>query len=243
MHAIVLAGTDVEADDLMKDKALLPLKGIPMIKFVIEALKESEHINKIFVVGEVDKLKPIIAKDVDNIIHHSDSIIKNINNGMKNSLGEERVLVVTCDLPLINVDIINKFIEAGLEKNIDVFYPIVDKGLYESIYPKMKRTYVYLKDGAFTGGNIIMIKPSVMKSIEKTTESLIKNRKNPFKMCRILGIAFLIKLIFKQLKLLDIEKTIKKRFRINGLAYICTYPEICSDLDHYEEVALFEEYL
>ncbi|SCZ00115.1 nucleotidyltransferase family protein [Alkaliphilus peptidifermentans] len=243
MHAIVLAGNDAVAEELMKNKAIIPLKGIPMIKFVVNALKESKYIDKIYVVGEVDELESIIGAEAEAIIRSSNTFMENLINGMAYSQGEDRVIVATCDVPLINVDIINKFIEVGLEVDNDIFYPIVNKALNQTSYPNLKRTYAHLKEGAFTGGNIVMLKPSIMGSIKEVTETLVRHRKNPIRMCRVLGVPFVIKLIFKQLKITDIEKMIKNRFKITGRAYICNFPEICNDLDHYQDKALFEEYL
>lgn len=239
MKAIILAG---EGNNFLDKKALFLVKGIPMIQYVVDSLKHSQYIDSIDVVGNLEELQPIIGGQVDRLIEQKESLMDNLLQALS-YCQEEKILVITCDIPLIHGDIINSFINAGLETKGDIYYPIVEKNVYEKYYPDTKRTYVALKDGIFTGGNMVLLSPSAIYKIQDIVKLMIENRKNPLKMGQVLGWRFILGLLLKNLRIEEVENYIGKRFHIRVRAIISCHPEIANDIDNKEDIKIIEKYL
>ncbi|SNS79221.1 MobA-like NTP transferase domain-containing protein [Anaerovirgula multivorans] len=244
MKAIILAGEGrKDKNSFLQDKATIPIKGIPMISYVVNSLKNSNYIDYLFVVGNQQSLQPIIGKEVDYILQQQSSMMDNLMEALTYFKEEKQVLIATCDIPLIHSDVIDHFIEATSQIKADVYYPIVEKNCCTSYYPDAKRTYVALKEGIFTGGNIMLMSPAVMEKIQVIAGMLIKYRKNPLQMSRVLGVRFVIKFLMKQLTIKELEAYIEKRFGIRARAIISQDPEIANDIDKIEDITLLEKYL
>ncbi|MBM7615032.1 nucleotidyltransferase family protein [Alkaliphilus hydrothermalis] len=245
MHAVILAGGNQgkSSNTFGSIKALCDFKGIPMIKYVINALRESGHIDKIMVIGDQGKLKKIIGDDADVLTQEEESMIDNLIVATNYFANEDRLLVSTCDIPLLKGEMIADFIEAGLKENKELIYPIVERNICEGAFPDVKRTFVTLKEGAFTGGNLVLLDPKAMGKIEAISRMMVENRKNPVKMSRLLGWKFLLLLLLKRLTIEDIENHIEKTFNIKAKAMINLNPEVGNDVDRLEDVAILEKYL
>ena len=244
MKAIILAGEG--SQDLKyfgQGKALVGFMGKPLIEYTINALIHSEMIDYILVVGNKGVLTPVIGNSVDRIIDQENDMLDNLIKSMSYLNGEENIIVATCDIPLITPDSIRYFIDRALELRVDLCYPIIEKSLYISRYPDVRRTYVILKDGEFTGGNLIMFNPYKIKAIENQIRFLINNRKNPLKMARALGMFITIQLLLKQLEIKRIETYVQRKFNIEGRAMIIPYPEVGSDIDRSEDIEILEKYV
>lgn len=244
MKAIILAGEgnqDIEC--FGRGKALVNFREEPLIEYTINALTDSEMIDYILVVGNENALTPIIGDSVDRIIEQGNDMLDNLIRSISYFSGEENVIIATCDIPLITPDAIRYFINNALNFGVDLCYPIVEKSVYMAKYPDARRTYVILRDGAFTGGNLIMVNPRKIKAIENQIRGLINNRKNPLKMTRTLGMFITIQFLLKQLTIEKIETYVQKKFNITGKALIIPYPEVGSDIDRVEDIKILEKYV
>ncbi len=242
MKAIILAGEskdDIEA--FGKGKALINFKNIPLIEYTINALRNSEVIDYILVVGNKELLSPIIGNKVDKIVDQEKEMLDNLLKGMS-YFNDDKIIVSTCDIPLITSDAINDFIAISKCLEVDVCYPIIKKESYENKYPDVKRTYASLQEGRFTGGNLIMLNPDKIKGIEKNIRYLIEHRKNPIKMAKTLGPTIILKMLSNKLTIEKLEYYINEKFYIKCKAVSTSYPEIGTDIDHIEDINILEKY-
>ena len=244
MKAIILAGEgNQDLKHFEQGKALAGFMGKPLIEYTIDALIHSEMVDYILVVGNKNALTPVIGNKVDKIIEQENDILDNLIKGLSHFNGEENIIVATCDIPLITPDSIRYFIDRASDLRADLCYPIIEKSLYISKYPDARRTYVILKDGEFTGGNLIIFNPYKIKAIENQIRFLINNRKNPLKMARALGMFITVQLLLRQLAIKKIETYAQKKFNIKGRAMIIPYPEVGSDIDRVEDIETLEKYM
>ncbi|NMA04224.1 MAG: NTP transferase domain-containing protein [Clostridiales bacterium] len=244
MKAIILAGEgNQDIEYFGQGKALVNFREEPLIEYTINALADSEMIDYILVVGNKDVLTPIIGDSVDKIIGQENDILDNLIKSISYFNGEENVVVVTCDIPLITSDAIRYFINNALDLKVDLCYPIIEKSVYMAKYPDARRTYVILKEGEFTGGNLIMINPCKIRAIENQIRSLVNNRKNPLRMTRTLGMFITIQFLLRQLTIEKIETYVQKKFSITGKALVVPYPEVGSDIDNVEDIKVLEKYI
>lgn len=240
VNALILAG------DRGKDgypKALLKIKSTYMIEYVIKALRESQIVSKIYVAGD-EILKENIGHLIDGFIKSNGTIMDNIRNSIKEINDYNTpLLICTSDIPMISGEAVLDFVKRCKEKNIDVGYPIIDKRLNDDKYPEVKRTYVKMKDGVYTGGNIVYMNPKVAENCTKKAEQLIEYRKKPLKMGRVLGFSFLLRLALGILPVKDVEDKIGKMFQVKGAAIATIYPEIGNDVDKDSDIEFVNKYI
>ncbi|NMA95005.1 MAG: NTP transferase domain-containing protein [Clostridiales bacterium] len=234
LNAIVLAGGN--------SKAFLLINGKPMVEYVIDALCDAKYIGNIIAVGEVDKLKPLLGRRVTRYIQGGDTLIESVKRGIKPLNGLGHVLIITSDIPMIKAHIIDDFIESCMEKPLDIHYPIVERRVNEKSFPGVRRTYVKLKEGEFTGGNILYIAPSVIERCEIFISQVIANRKRPLKIGRLLGYKFLILLLLGQMRISMIERRLYDLLGIRGRAHISYYGEIVNDVDNISDIQLITRF-
>lgn len=229
-------------------EALIKIAGRPMIEYVIKAAKDSVEVDKIAVIGPGQKIKKAVAESVDLIIEGESSMVDNIKKGFSllkrddMARGSDRfVLLLTSDIPLISGEIIDKYISLCSEGKADIYFPVISKKITEMKFPGVKRTYVNLSDGIYTGGNIVLIRPSVLPGIIDYISKAISWRKKPFKLSQLLGVKFLLKFFMGNLSLAEIEERITELIGFESRVIITNLPEIGFDIDKPDDLYLMKE--
>jgi len=235
LDAVVLAGS--RNDGLLKEcspveyEALIPVGSRAMVEYVIEALLGTRRIRRVLVVGPTDRLATLPAGERVSIINSAGGIMENIEAALKRLSGEKRVLLATSDIPLLTSRSVDNFLNLCGDMSCDLYYPIIEKHLIEEIFPDARRTYVRLKEGVFTGGNLFLINPAVYKRCVENGRKIIDLRKSPIGLCRVLGVTFLVKYICRMLALADVEKKVSELLGIRGAVVRSAFPEVGVDVD------------
>lgn len=240
VNAVILAGDKGENGE---SKASMTIASRYMIEYVISSLRESGCIGLIYVVGQ-EKLKDKVGNLVDGWIEAGEGIMDNIRRGVE-VMGdlETPCIIATSDIPMVKGEAIRDFVEKCQVKSIDFGYPIIDKKLNDQKYPDVKRTYVKMKEGTYTGGNIVYFNPKIVENCTRKAEQLIEYRKNPLKMGRVLGFTFLIRLAIGNLTISKVQDKIEKMFNIKGEAILTEYPEIGNDVDKPSDVEFVNKHM
>lgn len=235
--AIILAGG--LKTGLMED-ALVPVGKHYMVEYVVDALQGSTDIEKIFLSGPVQELKKIYAYSPDiELVANGATIVASFSKAFQLIPPETRqVLLVTGDIPLLTTEAVEHFLQTCRSLEGDLFYPIVSRKVNEEKYPGVKRTYIYLKEGVFTGGNIILLNSGIVAKCIKEAEELIRLRKKPLLLASYVGWKLLLAYVLRQLSLSDLEKEVSRLLGIKGVGVISPYPEIGIDVDKPSDLAL-----
>jgi len=245
--AIILAGGDSNQEFLKKfgvnNRSLLVIHNKFMIEYVIEALKEVSSIKRIVVVGPVKELKSRIGKSVEEVVPPGNDPFESTLKGLDYLKPEKKVLVISSDIPLIKGEMIEDFFLRCSKQPADFYYPIVRKEVYQKKFGQSKRTFAKLVEGSFGGGNMLLIDPTLVQKKREFISQVIRNRKSPFMIARILGLNIIFKYIFKKLSVKDIEDRVEKILEMKGLAIITPYPEIKFDIDLPEHVDIARKFL
>jgi len=232
VNAIILAGGQgIKGLEESGSKALYRINGKMMIEYVIDVLKEVEDVNRIVVVGPCVGFGDDFNEKVDKIINSDGTIMENIVAGLEYLGHNENVIICTCDIPLITKEAVVDFIKRSEMTYADLCYPIVKKEINDEKYPDMVRTYVKLKEGKYTGGNVFYLKPEIILKNYDFGQKLISYRKEPIKMARLLGLSFMIKFLAGRITVEMVEKKFFQITGIRGKAIISSYPEIGQDVD------------
>jgi len=221
-------------------EALVTVASRPMVEYVIDTMLTLENVGKVVLVGpeELRETSPSISFTLCK-----DSLVDNLKAGI-DALGADKspyTLIVTSDIPLISTEAVNDFIDQCLKhRDAKAFYPLVSREVNEASYPEVQRTYFPLKEGTFTGGNIMLLDPNVVETHFELIRQLTDLRKSPAKIVKRLGRRFLVKFITKSLSIEEIEQRAEEILGFKAKAIISTYPEIGIDVDKPSDLYLME---
>jgi len=149
-----------------------------------------------------------------------------------------RVLLSTSDIPLLTPQSIEDFINQCQDQEADLYYPIVAKEVVESRFANSPRTYVNLREGMFTGGNVFLLNPAIVEECIPRGEQIIKARKSPMKLCRLVGMMFLLKFLARSITLEEAQDKVSRLLGIRGRVVISGYPEVGVDVDKPSDLEL-----
>ncbi|NMB25039.1 MAG: NTP transferase domain-containing protein [Firmicutes bacterium] len=249
VDAVVLAGARNtgrlrEMDESFYE-ASIEIAGRPMVYYVLDALAAVPEIRRIMVVA------PPGAFPYDqgswqgkvSFTRAGESLLDNIRRGIDALDTGEKVLVVTSDIPLINPGAVSDFILRCQGREADIYYPIISRDVNDHEFPGVKRTYFRLREGVFTGGNMALVSPSVFQAYQPMIEHAISMRKNPWKLSRLLGLRFIVKFMFKQLSIGEIESRVEDILQFRGVGVISPYPQVGIDVDKPSDLQLARQML
>jgi GTP:adenosylcobinamide-phosphate guanylyltransferase len=242
--AIILAGGEskqLSQYSPERYEALIKIAGKPMVTFVAHALRSSGQVDRIFVLGPAEALKACELPENSVVLDGGRTIMETIQIGM-DALGHVRpVLVVTADIPLLTPEAVVDFLTQCVSApSVDLYYPIVSKEVNERGYPGNKRTYVTLKEGIFTGGNIFLVNPAIVPRCLEVAEEIIAQRKNPLRLCKIVGWGFVVKFLLRRLSISEAEKQVSSLLGITGAVILSGYPEVGLDVDKPSDLELVQ---
>ncbi|MBS3994935.1 MAG: NTP transferase domain-containing protein [Alkaliphilus sp.] len=246
LKAVILAGHEPqigdEALDQLQEKSTCMIGEKMMIEYVVDALLKSTCVDHIAVIGDRTRLHLLESIEHVEVIQSTNNLADNVVLGINRFKGEN-VLVSTSDIPMLTEQAVRDFVLKGQSLKADLCYSIINKQKMQEKYPENLKTYVKLKEGRFTGGNLFLLNSKKIDNFLEIGKKMLLYRKKPWKMVKILGIFFLVKLILGRLSILDVEKRVASMMGIRGKAVICDYPEVGNDVDKPADLALAIKYM
>lgn len=229
VDAVILAGDQ-------EGRSLLPVGSRPIIAWVVEALLASGRIRRLVVAGPPE-LASALPPDV-TLVPAGRTAVDSALNGAAAFPEAEWLLLVTADIPLLKPEAVRDFLDRCRERPADFYYPIVSRECNEASYPGVERTYVRLRDGTFTGGNMVLIKTSALLTCARRGRELVRLRKSPLALSRLIGLKFIIKFLTHRLTIAEAEKHFSRLLGARGVGIISPYPEIGIDVDKESDLEL-----
>lgn len=249
--AIILAGGE-SSSELKKlapydNEALILIGQYPMIFYVYRALRESPLIRNIVISGPIDALRNLFAKEeglyfVDSGGNAVESFLNAVQFLKEKSISE-KLLILPTDIPFITKEAIEDFIGRCNRDEADFYYPVTSKEVNEMKFPRVARTYVKLKEGVFTGGNLFFIRTAKIDDMVGIAKRLVERRKNPLAIARLFGLNLVLRYIIGRLTIQAAEKRFYEVTQIKGKAVISPYAEVGVDVDKPSDLELAQKYL
>lgn len=237
INALVLAGGRIKDFKEGGHKAFLPLGNGIMLDRVLDALKESHSVGKIAITSIPRSVS--FENNGFEIFPTKKDLIESIINSLEN-MPEKITLIAASDVPLVTSEMIDQFIDECLQTDADFYYPVIPKESVMKKFPTTKRTYFTVKEGVFTGGNIILINNDVFVKNKNLARRIYADRKKPFRLIKILGVRFLYRYFRKTLSLSEIEEKASQTLGSKAKAVIFPYPEIGTDVDKKSDYELMQ---
>src|SRR5258706_2191159 len=159
--AVILAGGIAKPDFVAKtghiNRALVVINGRTMLDRVVGALREAPSVGAITVVGNLP------ASGGFTSVKDHGGFVENIFAGVESSAPSSYILIATVDIPFITGEAIQDLVERGAALGADIVYPIVAVAECYKRFPGIKRTAVKLREGEFTGGNLVLARPEFLR--------------------------------------------------------------------------------
>jgi len=237
--ALVLAG-GLNGEEMLritgeKARCFIKMGKIPILEFVLTALRGSPYVGKITIVGNPEMLSPYKGKLVDEIIPEASNLQENFFNGLIAAGDTDYLLVSSADIPLISADIIDNLFKLFSREESDIYYPIIPINVVDAKFPGGKRTVQKLKEGDFTGGNLFVLNPkSILKNRHKF-DRLIEARKSKSEMIKLFGMGFVFKYLTKSLDIASLEAKASSILGSKTKAINCPHAEVGFDVDKPED--------
>lgn len=249
--AVIMAGGENNSE-LQKiapfdNEALILIGQYPMIYYVYQALRAVPIVNHIVVSGPVEALRSILPKD-DKLLfcQGGDNAVQSFAHAVDvlSGLGlSPMVIAIPTDVPFITPEAIVDFLDRCQAVEADVYYPITSQAVNERKFPGVRRTYVKLKEGVFTGGNLFLLRSQVIPACVEIGEKLVARRKNPLAIAKLFGLGLVLSYLLGRLSIKQAEKRFYRVSGVRGKGIISPYAEVGVDVDKPDDLKLAQKFL
>ncbi len=240
MDAMIIAGGIAQPGEPLypftqgKPKAMLDIHGKPMVQWVLDALDNAVSVDRVIIVG-MEQGEILHGAKLSSMLPDQGSMIDNIRAGVAKILetnpATEHIVVASSDIPAILPEHIDWVVQNASQTDLDVHYNVVKREAMESRYPSSKRSYVHLKDMDVCGGDLNIIRASIVARNEALWGKIIDARKNPLKQAALIGYDTLFLLLLRQVTLAAAIERVTRRIHLTGQALVCPYAELAMDVD------------
>lgn len=192
IDAAILIGDRGKIRPIQGDnKNFLDLYGLPLFFYPLKALEESQYVNRIFIVGDQDRIEKSIANNMGTLrapekiiaLEQRRNLFENAfvafdkaleeergNNRIPDWVDEEKAMLYTPgDTPLITSQEIDEFLEQCDVNSIDYSLGMSTEEGLMPFYPNwkgrgIKMAYFYIKGKKYRQNNLHLVKPLKIKN-------------------------------------------------------------------------------
>jgi 2-phospho-L-lactate guanylyltransferase (CobY/MobA/RfbA family) len=214
-------------------EAEIDVAGRPMAAWVAAALAAVPGVRHLAVVGPPGLWPGAL------VVSPRDSLASNLRAGL-DALGDgdEAVLIAAGDAPLLTARAAGDLAAAAVAAGAQFGYPIVSRQACEAAFPGVRRTYVRMADGSFSGGNCFYLRRDAVETALALVSRLYAARKQPLRLARILGLSAVLGLLTGRARIADLERTAEVRFGLRARAFPSADAGLAVDVDRPEDLDL-----
>jgi GTP:adenosylcobinamide-phosphate guanylyltransferase len=246
--AIVLAGSrpgrDVFAEQFGTDiKALIAVRGEPMVRRPVRTLMASEAVSKVIVLAQAPgRIADVIHSDPRIDIRQSlGTIAETMFQLLDDPNLEWPLLVTTADHALLDVATVAEFArEAG---GADVAIGVVEKRELLRRLPGTERTWLKFRAGAYTGANLFALKSPAVRPAIEWWRSVEQDRKKAWSIMSLLGPGVLVAVALRLVSLDEVLAQLGGRLGLKLKAVRLSNPLAGVDVDKPADHTLVEAIL
>ena len=233
--AVVLAGGE-EKGPLreitgLAFRPLIEVGGRLLVNRTLQAMRGAGPVGRIALVGPDAVAQAADPALFDAAAPSGDQFAENILRGVEALGAQDHVLVATADLPFLTPQALDDFVARGLAAGAALVYPIIRREVCEAKFPGTSRTYVRLREGTFTGGNVVLAEVAVLRRRREFIGRLFDDRKSPLRLAQVLGLGFVLGLALGRLELNQLERRGTEVLGARLAALVTDYPELGFDVD------------
>ena len=253
-NAIVLAGDRAESNPVAKIaqvacKAEAKLAGKTQLERVFSALAQSKSIKEIYSLGPDENIVQN-KLEIDNLIKkynvHRLPVASGPSISALNGLQHSAyypALVLTCDLPLLDSKLIDRYCQQMINVDADFVIGAVEEKLIKELLPTLKKTVYQFSGRSLCFANLFsVLTKSGLRAIEFWRD-VEASRKKPLEVIRRVG---WISVLRYKLGLLNASHAARQLSNKTGARIAIeniVLPELAIDVDSVHDYQLLEAYL
>ncbi len=254
-HAVVLAGRRGPGDPLAAaagapHRALLDIRGVPMLERVFRTLEKCPWIAEIRVSIDEPALLEAIPTLADAISAGSLQVSPTESSPSRSVLAaldrtppEDPVLVTTADHALLSGVMLEHFLSRADGSGADLAVAMVSETVLRARFPESKRTYLRFRGESYSGANLFAFRTPEARRAAEFWRRAEQFRKQPWRLASAFGLSAL--LLFA-LRLLDLEAAMARASRAIGArvtAVEMPMAEAAVDVDKMDDLELVNRIL
>lgn len=238
LTAVVLAaagaGDPLMAQAGVASKALFPLGEKPLVAYLLAALRESRTVAEVVLVGPTTGA---LEGLFDHVVPGGARLVDSLALGLGAALttGSRRLLVCAADVPWVTGAMIDRFV-ASAPAGAAVVYPVVSEAAATRDFPSQRRTYVRLREGRFTGGNLVLLDAAAVGAVLPLIDRAYNGRKNPLALAAMVGWGTLLALITGTATVAALEARVSRLLGGPAKALITDDAALAADVDDLSHV-------
>jgi molybdopterin-guanine dinucleotide biosynthesis protein A len=243
VDAVVLAGGPPapELTGSPLPKAFAAVGTATMVEHVLAALRGVPRIRRIALVGPAS-LPPAVAAAASVSVPSVGGVLDNLSAGLA-ALAEAgrpspgtSVLVAAADVPLLTSGAVAAFLDGAQAIGSGVVYAIVPRDDVDRAAPGIRKTFVRLADGVFTGGSLVLLRPGAFERTRPLIERAVRARKRPWELARLFGFGTIVGLVTGRLRIAALERR-AEALGVQARAVVCRDAGVALDVDTPEMLA------
>ncbi len=251
--ALVLAGSRGPSDPVaasagVPHKALAPVAGRPMLLRVIDTLRDCPEIQRIVICLDDARLLerlPELAESVASgevaTIAAARSPAASVLAALKELPDALPLLVATADHPLLTPAMVRHFLERLGDSQAAA--AVAAESVIAPAYPETRRTYIRLKDGAFSGCNLFAFTAADASAAAMFWSRVERYRKQPWRLFAAAGPRTLLSFLFGRLDLAGAADRLSGMLGVRLRVVTMPFAEAAIDVDKPSDLALVEKIL
>lgn len=230
--AIILAGGQRDALSAhagVSSKALLEFQGLPLASYTLQALQAAPQIKACYYVGDSHGLEAYLNSN--RVVAAGESFVASLENGLEAALADtsERLLISSADMPFVCAAAVDDFLRHAPDASF--VYVAVRRDVIEAQFPGNCRTYARFREGTFTGGNMVLIKRSILPTLMPFAARAYNARKNPLALARMFGWGMLLRFMLGRLPVEQAEARASQLLQAPVRAFFSDYASLAVDID------------
>jgi CTP:molybdopterin cytidylyltransferase MocA len=242
--ALVLAADRGAADPVAAEagtscKALAPVAGIPMVRRVVEALQESERIDRIVLVGPA---RHLLAQEASMTQVLDSSRVSWLKAGSSPSTSaaqalarqpaDRPVLVTTADHALLCREMVDYFLQQATSGGHDFVVAVTPLDTVLAAFPGTRRTGIRLRGGPYCGSNLFAFMTEDARRLASFWQRVEQDRKNPRRVVAgALGLGAIVRYLLGRLTLEQALQQLSRKLGVKIGAVIMPFAEAAIDVD------------
>ncbi len=225
VHNPLLAGTGLDS------KVLLPVGGKPMVLSVLETIAACSYKPEIYISSNDPDILSLKTDLAFNALPSEDKAVRSMLKSLERLPGEEWVLFVSGDHPLLTPEMVDYFIDEAVRRELTFSVAAVNRSEVNRHYPQSKRTYFPVRNGAYSGGNMFLINKKEFHGSAEFMETIDRNRKKPWKNAVMMNPLTILQLLFRQLDIHEVAERASMVFGCKAGIVDMPFAECCMDVD------------
>ncbi len=237
LQAVILTGVRRNTNPLLQgtglhNKVLLPVGGKPMVQSVLETLAASRYSPEIYISTNDPDIQSLAAPVPFKTIPSESKAAQSFLRSLERVPGKGWVLFASGDHPLLTPEMVDYFIEEVMRRDLTLGVAMVSRELVDAHYPQTQRTYLPVRGGEYSGGNLYLVnKQKFLNQNERIIEMIDENRKNPLKSIKVLDPISMLQILLRRLDLHEFAQKASKMVGCRCGFVEMPFAECCMDVD------------